>query len=280
MHDLGRVGAEHVAAEDPLAARVDDELHQGAFIAPGQGVLHRLEAGAVDVDLAKLPARLLFGQANGANRRLAEHRRGHIGVVHPDRVVVEQGLGKGAPFGDRDRRQIDPVGHVADRVDIRLAAARPFVDGDGAIADGLDADLGKTEPLGVRVPPGRVHHDIGGELLARRRVDRVPVRLFFDARDLGAAMDLDAAAAHLLPQRNADVVVEAVEQLLAADQFDDLGPEAIEDPGELDRDIAATHNDDAARQLRKIERLVGRNHMVDAGDVRHRGMRSSRTRRR
>ncbi len=69
-------------------------------------------------------------------------------------------------------------------------------------------------------------------------------------------MDLDAAGAHLLRQRDADVVVEAVEQFLAPDHLDDLATEAAEDPGKFDRDIAAADNDDLARQFRQIERLV------------------------
>jgi len=82
-------------------------------------------------------------------------------------------------------------------------------------------------------------------------------------------MDLDAAAAHLLGQCNAEIVIEAVEQLLTPDQLDDLAAEAAEDAGELDRDIAAADDDNLAGQLRQVERLVRRDHMLDAGDVRH-----------
>ena len=40
------------------------------------------------------------------------------------RVVVEQRLGEGAALGDRDRRQVQPVGDVADRVDVVDVGAR------------------------------------------------------------------------------------------------------------------------------------------------------------
>ena len=69
-------------------------------------------------------------------------------------------------------------------------------------------------------------------------------------------MDLDAAPAHLLRQRDAQIVVKAVEQFLAPDDFDDVAAETAEDTGELDRDIAAPDDDDLARQRRQIERLV------------------------
>ena len=98
--------------------------------------------------------------------------------------------------------------------------------------------------------------------------------MFLDPRDLSAGVDLDAAAAHLVRQRDADVVVEPVEELLAADQLDDLGAETVEYAGEFDGDIAAADDNDAARQGGQIERLVGRDHMLDAGDVRHRRVRA------
>ena len=40
-------------------------------------------------------------------------------------------------------------------------------------------------------------------------------RVLLDAGDLGAGVDFDAAAAHLLRQRDAQIVVEAVQQFLA-----------------------------------------------------------------
>src|SRR5205807_3167596 len=64
------------------------------------------------------------------------------------------------------------------------------------------------------------------------------------------------------------IVVEAVKQFLAADQFDDLAAKTAENPGELDRDIAAADDDDLARQTGQIECLVRRDHMLDARDVR------------
>src|ERR1700746_1169825 len=87
-------------------------------------------------------------------------------------------------------------------------------------------------------------------------------------------MNFYAAPPHLRRQRDADVVVEAVEELLAADQLDDLGAETIEYAGELDGDIAAADDDDAARQSGKVERLGGRDHMLDGRDVGHRRMRA------
>src|SRR5260370_21028271 len=76
LDDLRRVLTEHMAAKHAIGLGIDDELDKGALVAARQGVLHRLEAGAVDVDLAMLVARLFLGQTDGPGRRLAEHRPG------------------------------------------------------------------------------------------------------------------------------------------------------------------------------------------------------------
>src|SRR6185437_17103229 len=47
-----------------------------------------------------------------------------------------------------------------------------------------------------------------------------------------------------------------------------LRAEAVENAGKLDRDVAATLDEDARGQLRKMKCLVRRNHMFQPGDVR------------
>src|SRR5262249_37472527 len=66
LDDLRCIRSQHVAAEHPVAARVDDELHQGALLAAGQRVFHRLEARYVDMDLGSFPAGLLLRKAQRA----------------------------------------------------------------------------------------------------------------------------------------------------------------------------------------------------------------------
>src|SRR5205814_4178073 len=114
-----------------------------------------------------------------------------------------------------------------------------------ALVIGLDPGSVEAEPSRIRAAPGRVHDQIGRDLLADASEHRIPLaRVFLDAGDLGAGMDLDAAAAHLLGERDADIVIKAVEQFLAPDDFHHLAAEAAEDAGELDRDVAAADDDD------------------------------------
>ena len=104
-----------------------------------------------------------------------------------------------------------------------------------------------------------------------RRRDGVASGLFLDPGNMGAGMKLDAAAAHFLSQRHADIVIKAIQQLVAADQLDDLAAEPIEDTGKLDRDVTAADDHDTPRQLLQIQRLVGRDHVLDAWNIRRFG---------
>ena len=66
----------------------------------------------------------------------------------------------------------------------------------------------------------------------------------------------------------AQVVVEAAQDVLAAIDQRHLRAEAVEDAGELDRDIAAALHQDALRQLLEVEGLVRGDHVLDARDGR------------
>src|SRR5438045_5769605 len=241
LDDLRGINAYHVASEHTVGLAVDDKLHKRALVAPRKRVLHRLEARAVDVDIvAILPARLFLAEPDRADRWLAEYRGWHVLVVHLDRIIVVKRLGDRAALRDRNRRQIEPIGDIAHCVDVRDAGALPIIDQDGAPLVRLDADRVQPDPLGVRRTPGRVHDEIGRDLLADCREHRIAfARRLLDARDLRTGMHLDPASAHLLRQRDTQVVVKAVQQFLAPDDFDDIASEPPEDADELDRDIAA-----------------------------------------
>jgi hypothetical protein len=76
---------------------------------------------------------------------------------------------------------------------------------------------------------------------------------------------------HLLGQEFAAVVVESAEKQGPAVELGDLRAEAMEDAGELDRDVAAADDDDPFRQFLEKEGLVGGDHVLFARNVGHRG---------
>jgi hypothetical protein len=87
----------------------------------------------------------------------------------------------------------------------------------------------------------------------------------------GAEADAHALGRHLLAKAPADFLVEATQQALAAVGEHRLHPEAVEDRGELDRDVAAADHDHAPRQPLEVKRLVGGDRVAASRDVGNRG---------
>ena len=90
----------------------------------------------------------------------------------------------------------------------------------------------------------------------------VPVHLI----DGAAGDDGDALLLHLGAHMLADVLVETAQDVVAAIDHGHVGAEAGEDAGEFQRDIAAALDHDALRQFGEMKRLVGGDHVLDAGD--------------
>src|SRR6516162_10965622 len=64
----------------------------------------------------------------------------------------------------------------------------------------------------------------------------------------------------------ADVIVETAQNVLTTINQRHMRAEPGEDSGELDRDVAAALDHDTARKVRKMERLVRRDNVFDAGN--------------
>ena len=72
---------------------------------------------------------------------------------------------------------------------------------------------------------------------------------------------------HLLAHMRAHVVVEAAQDVVAAIDQRHVGAEACKDAGEFQRDVAAALDQDALRLLLEVKRLVGGDHVLDAGNL-------------
>ena len=134
QHFIG-AGTDDVAADDSLLRPDADELHVGAGLAGGQGVIHRREIGDVDLDgVAVLQARLALAQAHGADRRVGEYDgRDHLVFQAALAVAAEQSIAQPPPGGDRDGRQGGASGDVADRIDARDRGVLEAVGGDESL---------------------------------------------------------------------------------------------------------------------------------------------------
>ena len=101
---------------------------------------------------------------------------------------------------------------------------------------------------------------------------------FVDLVDGAAGDDGDALLFHLGAHMVADVLVEAAQDVVAAIDHGDVGAVAGEDAGEFQRDVAAALDHDALRQFGQVKRLVGGDHVLDAGNRRRRGWARRRSR--
>ena len=65
LHDLRRVGSDHVRADNLIRGGVHDELHERLLDPPREGDLHRGERAGVDVDGHTGGHGLVLGHAHG-----------------------------------------------------------------------------------------------------------------------------------------------------------------------------------------------------------------------
>ena len=79
-------------------------------------------------------------------------------MIDAGRPAAEYGIGEGMALADRDRGQVDPVGDIADRVDVGHARARIVVDHDGAARRDRDPGRLEAEASDVGRTPEREHH--------------------------------------------------------------------------------------------------------------------------
>src|SRR3974390_598826 len=122
--------------------------------------------------------------------------------------AAEHGIGESVTFPDRNRREVDPIGDVADGVDARNGAARELVDRDAAALRNLHAGRFQPEAGNVRPSPGGKHDTIDDERSAIGMLDTEPVLHALDGINGLPGDDGDAAPLHLRAQMLAYIVIK------------------------------------------------------------------------
>lgn len=128
---ISGASADNVNAEHLIGLGVHNHLHQRALLVAGEDVLHRAERWSVVLSLCLL-ARTLFGETDSPYGRTREHDARDIGMVKRRWRTEEFGGDVGHGLANGDRRQVDAIGDVTDRRDVRHARAGIFINGDGA----------------------------------------------------------------------------------------------------------------------------------------------------
>ena len=146
LDDLAGLGADHVRAEHAVARAIDDELHEGLLVAAGQGVPQRLEARLEHEHVAVALARLLFGEADGADARRAEdggraRRGGRASWAAPPKTVRAKQMPSCSATGVRLMRSVtSPIAHTLGTLRARVV---------------VDEDLAARARSRRRAPRGR-----------------------------------------------------------------------------------------------------------------------------
>src|SRR5581483_816330 len=212
LDDLARVRPDHVRADYPLRGALDHQLHEDALLSLRQREFQRSEIRLVNIDFAIALARLQLAQPDGGEVGIGEHRGRHVVMVHGRRLAAEEGLREPHRFGGRDRREVDAVGDVTDRVDRLDARARVLVDDHRAVGrefhpGALEAELGA-----IRLAAGGEEHEVGLLVRPVGIADLETVGVLDDLRRLAAEVDLEPFVRQLLGNALAEIGVEAAQQ--------------------------------------------------------------------
>ena len=231
-----------------------DQFEQAALRRIGQRMQHRPEAGAIHAHrVAMLHARLSFGQADLADRRMREHHRGDVGVVKRGvGLVAEQSVHQPPRRRDRHRRQRDFRADVADCVDTIDISALPVVDDD--VASWIECDAGCLQADAVAVGPasGGEDHRIEGVGLRAIRIAHddlvtslLAVRVRAQRMQRVAEAGVNAMLTLILAQLRRQVIVETFQQPTSAHEQFNPAAERLQQAGKLDRDVTAADDGDA-----------------------------------
>src|SRR5215472_9146165 len=266
LNHLAGALADDVNACDPVGVGIHHELHQHAAVTARQCRLERAERRLVDVDPRQLFPCLAFGKADGADFGLGKYRGWDVRMVHDGGLAAKHRVREGVSLTDRDRREIDPVGNITDRIDGWRRGARISVDRNSAKRRRLDARLLNAKIGNVGPAAHREHDAIGGDCATtcqRSGIAQI-VFVFVDRGDELAEDHLDAAHLHFAAHTQAHVVVETTQDVFAAIDERHARSEPGEDAGELDCDVAAALDHDLGGKRRQMKGLIRRDGVLDA----------------
>mmetsp|Transcript_27231 Transcript_27231/g.49835 ORF Transcript_27231/g.49835 Transcript_27231/m.49835 type:complete len:272 (-) Transcript_27231:1299-2114(-) len=248
LDHLPRAWRDDVTAQHLAGGLADNQLHQHAFCATCEGLLHRLEAGGVDLNRLLL-RRVLFGQAHSAHFWLCENGGWNQFVIHLRWVAFEYGFHKRHALADRDRGEIHSVGHVAHGKHRWHAGLTVVIHNNFTFATQLHANLFKAHVFGVGRAASGKHHLIKQALFAVGGFHPDLVAFFAHLKNVGATMYVDAALLHFFCNQPTRFIVKAAQDLRTAIKLRGFHTKAVHDAGKLRGDITATHNENALWQF-------------------------------
>ena len=149
VHDLVALDAQQRRAEDAVALRIHQHLHEALRLAAFAGAAHARHRQHADQHRPARGARLGLGDADARQRRIGEQRVGRDALADAARAAVEQVGGDDLVVVVRGVGEGAARVHVAQRPDAGHARAQFVVDRDEAARIGGDAGQLETQVLGV-----------------------------------------------------------------------------------------------------------------------------------
>mmetsp|Transcript_23944 Transcript_23944/g.43637 ORF Transcript_23944/g.43637 Transcript_23944/m.43637 type:complete len:200 (+) Transcript_23944:547-1146(+) len=199
-------------------------------------------------------------------------------MIHSRWIALERRFDKGHAFADRHRRQVHPVGHVANGIDTVDRRLGELIHDNLAPAAHVDAQILQPHIATVRVPARRKEDNIKIARHTRRWLDpdraRTVARPLFQQgmrglgvrshgrvrrgaagkaviaacrahfHDVGTKLEVDPLLAHGFRDQPAGLVVKAPQNLRPAVVLRHLHTQTVKDAGKFAGDIAATHDQD------------------------------------
>src|SRR5262249_2138703 len=116
----------------------------------------------------------------------------------------------------------------------------------------------QVEIVDLRHAPGGMHHQVGLDRVLLRSctgVDEQAVALLLNGGDHPVHVHLDAQVPAGLHEQGDEIGGKLLEGAAATVEYLDLCARARSDVGELEGDVAATHEDDAAWHFVQVQKL-------------------------
>ena len=171
---------------------------------------------------------------------------------------TEHTVCKRVALADRDRCEIDPMGHVADRIDVRHVGLRELVDGNAAIHwIERNARFLQSQTLDVGMTPDGEHHLIRRHARSVRQMRGEHIAVAIDLLDLAAGENCNARFFHFVTNMRANILVEATQDILSAIDQRHIGAKSCENAGEFQRDVTAALTDDALGKVLQMKHFIG-----------------------
>ena len=136
-------------AKDAVGFGVGHHLVKRAFITASEDIFHRPKVRFINVDRAKLSARLIFGQADACDWRIGKHCSRDCTIIDRARVAAEDAVGKGMAFADGNWGQLHPVCYVSNRINARDIRTIIIANDYRTVLIKRDANRIQTKPQSV-----------------------------------------------------------------------------------------------------------------------------------